>query len=202
MFSGSCRGAVDHADFPDDLKHAPEHDRPEIAGRATAIRTPAWTYVHRISDVDELYDRTTDPDERHDVAADPAHSGTVAELRTTMPDWLMTTADAVPADADPRFDAIGASGAEPAQPGTTSTRSRSRHRRGGGAWVARLTARAHRDRGGQGPRPVAASGDRSTQISGRRAAAPEGSQPRPDPEDGWSLVSALHPVPTGGRRCQ
>ena len=99
---------VDHADFPYDRKHALERDRPELAGRATAIRTPAWTYVHRISDVDELYDRAVDPDERHNLAADPAHAGTVAGLRTTMLDWLMATADAVPTEADPRFDAVGA----------------------------------------------------------------------------------------------
>lgn len=107
---GPGEETVDHADFPYDLKHALERDRPEIAGRATAIRTPAWTYIHRISDVDELYDRTTDPGERHNLAADPAHAGAVAELRTTMLDWLMATADAVPVDPDPRFDAIGALG--------------------------------------------------------------------------------------------
>ncbi|MEZ5133517.1 MAG: hypothetical protein R2699_00260 [Acidimicrobiales bacterium] len=53
---GPGEETVDHADFPYDRKHALERDRPELAGRATAIRTPAWTY-DRISDVDELYDR-------------------------------------------------------------------------------------------------------------------------------------------------
>ena len=105
---GPGEATVDHAEFPYDLKHGLERDRPEIAGRATAIRTPTWTYIHRVSDVDELYDRATDPQERHNLAADPAHAGTVAELRTAMLDWLMATADAVPTEIDARFDATGA----------------------------------------------------------------------------------------------
>lgn len=105
---GPGESAVDRASFPYDLKHGLERDRPELAGRATAIRTPAWTYIHRVADVDELYDRARDPDERHNLAADPDHAGTVAGLRTMMLDWLMTTADAIPTDIDPRFDSTGA----------------------------------------------------------------------------------------------
>lgn len=105
---GPDEATVDHAEFPYDLKHGLERDRPEMAGRATAVRTPDWTYIHRLSDVDELYDRFTDPHELHNLAADPAHAGTVTDLRATMLDWLMATADAVPTEIDPRFDATGA----------------------------------------------------------------------------------------------
>jgi len=105
---GPGESTVDDAAFPYDLKHSLERDRPEITGRAIVVRWPEWTYAHRVSDVDELYDRRTDPQERHTLAADPSRAGTVAELRTLMLDWLMSTADAVPTDIDPRFDTAGA----------------------------------------------------------------------------------------------
>ena len=34
-----------------------QQERPELVGRAVSVRTPEWTYVHRLYEGDELYDR-------------------------------------------------------------------------------------------------------------------------------------------------
>jgi arylsulfatase A-like enzyme len=82
-----------------DLQHA----RPELVGRAYALRTPTHTYVHRVEEGDELYDRRTDPRETTNLVDDPTHATVVAELRAQLLDWLADTADAIPWTPDPRF---------------------------------------------------------------------------------------------------
>ena len=94
--------------FPYDLKHAVEKEHPVAAGKVTAIRTSDWTYVHRVHEADELYDRHADPDECHDLAGDAAHAPVLAQLRASMLEWLVETSDVLPLDADPRWDVDGA----------------------------------------------------------------------------------------------
>ena len=81
-------------------------DRPELAGRCTAIRTERWTYVYRVDDRDELYDRMADPRELVNLASSPDHVDTVAVLRDELLRWLADTSDVIPPDADPRFPRI------------------------------------------------------------------------------------------------
>jgi arylsulfatase A-like enzyme len=100
-------GRVPH---PYDLKHAIEVDHPEAAGKATAMRTEAWTYISRLYEPDELYDRIADPGEVENLAAAPEHAGTILGLRSQMLEWLESTADVLPLVADDRFDVDGAIG--------------------------------------------------------------------------------------------
>ncbi|HEY8547078.1 MAG TPA: sulfatase-like hydrolase/transferase [Acidimicrobiales bacterium] len=93
--------------FPYDLKHGIEAELPVTAGKVVALRTAEWTYVHRVHEGPELYDRRTDPQETTNLADDPAHATTVADLRATLLDWLVETADVL-GPAGPRFDADGA----------------------------------------------------------------------------------------------
>jgi arylsulfatase A-like enzyme len=94
--------------FPYDLKHGLEASDPVTAGRAAAVRTAEWTYVHRLYEDDELYDRRADPHETVNLAADPALAPVVTGLRDRLLRWYVETSDVIPTPPDPRFDADGA----------------------------------------------------------------------------------------------
>lgn len=67
-----------------------------------AVRTPTWTYVERLYEGPELYDRTTDPGELVNLAGGAGHESTEAELKDALYEWLFTTSDVVPWAEDPR----------------------------------------------------------------------------------------------------
>ena len=93
--------------FPYDLKHGIEADTPVAAGKVVAMRTAGWTYVHRVHEGPELYDRRADPAETTNLADDPAHAELMADLRTRLLTWLVETSDVI-GPAYPRFDGDGA----------------------------------------------------------------------------------------------
>jgi arylsulfatase A-like enzyme len=93
--------------YPYDLKHGLEAEVPETAGKVVALRTHDWTYVHRVCEPPELYDRRTDPSETTNLAADPAHVATLSDLRARLLTWHVDTADVI-GPTDPRFDPEGA----------------------------------------------------------------------------------------------
>lgn len=80
------------------------HSRPELVGRAIAMRTAEWTYVYRLYEPDELYDRHADPHETTNLAADPDRAALVTDLRGRVLEWLVATSDVIPAARDPRID--------------------------------------------------------------------------------------------------
>jgi arylsulfatase A-like enzyme len=90
--------------FPYLLKGTLQQERPELVGRAVALRTPEWTYVHRLYEDDELYDRRADPHDTTNVAADPAHAGTCRRLRDEILTWLLETSDVIAPTRDPRME--------------------------------------------------------------------------------------------------
>ncbi|HEX4776865.1 MAG TPA: sulfatase-like hydrolase/transferase [Acidimicrobiia bacterium] len=92
------------AEYPYDVKTAVVHDRPELVGRAIAMRTDDWTYVYRTCEDDELYDRRADPGERVNVAGTAANGETVRALRDRVLHWLVETSDVIPLARDPRLE--------------------------------------------------------------------------------------------------
>ena len=82
-----------------------QRDDVDLVGRVACIRTPEWTYVHRLTDIDELYDRTADPRELVNLSGDPAHAEVESGLRARLGDWLLDTSDVIPVARDPRMDA-------------------------------------------------------------------------------------------------
>ena len=90
------------------LKAGLQKAQPELVGKCVAMRTKEWTYVHRLEEADELYDRSADPEETVNLlASEPGvHEGRVAELRARMLDWHLETSDVIPWTADPRFPRI------------------------------------------------------------------------------------------------
>lgn len=92
------------------LKAALQREDPKLVGKCVAMRTAEWTYVHRIGDAPELYDRRADPEEATNLlAADtphPEHERQAQTLRAALLDWQLETSDVIPWQADPRFPRI------------------------------------------------------------------------------------------------
>jgi arylsulfatase A-like enzyme len=84
-----------------------QHELPASVGKVVSLRTDRWTYCHRLYEPSELYDRLNDPDERSNLVDDPEHADVVAQLRSQLLDWLFSTADVIPWEADPRMDSAG-----------------------------------------------------------------------------------------------
>jgi arylsulfatase A-like enzyme len=91
-------------DYHYGLKARLQHEHPELVGRAAVVRTAQWTYVHRLYEGDELYDRSADVDEEINLARDPAHESVLTDLRSTLLDWLMSSSDVIPTERDPRME--------------------------------------------------------------------------------------------------
>ncbi len=81
-----------------------QHEKPEVVGKAIAMRTEEYTYIYRLYEDDELYDRVNDPIEAKNIAA--AHPKRVSQFKTEVLDWLFSTADVIPWASDPRFPKI------------------------------------------------------------------------------------------------
>jgi arylsulfatase A-like enzyme len=83
-----------------------QHDRPELVGKAVAVRSATHTYVYRQCEGDELYDRVADPDEVLNRIDDPALAAEQERLRSALLDWSIGTSDVIPWEAHPRFPTI------------------------------------------------------------------------------------------------
>ena len=92
--------------FPYDLKGQAQHESPHDVGKAVCIRSREWTYVWRLYEPPELYDRTNDPDELHNLAGLAQHAEVEAELLAQLMRWLVATGDVLPWQADPRFPRV------------------------------------------------------------------------------------------------
>jgi arylsulfatase A-like enzyme len=86
-------------------KAAIQQRDPRSVGKAVAMRTAAWTYVHRLYEPPELYDRFTDPHELDNLAGRPDLAEVERGLRDGVLEWLLATDDVVPWEPDPRFSA-------------------------------------------------------------------------------------------------
>ncbi len=79
-----------------------QQTEPQLVGKAIVRRDADWTYVHRLYESDELYDRRRDPAETQNLIA-TADEALVARLRGAVLDWLHETSDVIPWIRDPRF---------------------------------------------------------------------------------------------------
>ncbi|MBO6565694.1 MAG: sulfatase-like hydrolase/transferase [Pseudomonadales bacterium] len=87
-------------------KGALQREQPDVVGKAYCVRTSEHTYVYRLYERDELYERVTDPYETNNLLAEnPDHSAAVP-LKSMLLDWLAATTDVIPWEAHPRFPRI------------------------------------------------------------------------------------------------
>jgi arylsulfatase A-like enzyme len=94
---------LEQAGFPYDLKAGLQHENPEWAGRAVSMRTERFSYVRRLYEANELYDRKADPREFHNRSGEPAFAEQERALETRLLDWMLETSDVIPWEPDPRF---------------------------------------------------------------------------------------------------
>ncbi|XOV87523.1 MAG: sulfatase-like hydrolase/transferase [Pseudomonadota bacterium] len=87
-------------------KAALQHEQPLAVGKAIVRRDLDYTYVHRLYESDELYDRRADPGETTNLIDQDSLMPLVSRLRGEVLDWLFETADVIPWDADPRFPKV------------------------------------------------------------------------------------------------
>ncbi|MFD4196378.1 sulfatase-like hydrolase/transferase [Amycolatopsis thermoflava] len=92
--------------FPYDLKGELQHEDPRLVGKAFAARDRDWTYVWRLYEPPELYDRRTDPAETRNLAGRAEFAAVEERMREAVLTWLATTADVLPAGRDPRRPAV------------------------------------------------------------------------------------------------
>ena len=81
-----------------------QHDRTELVGKVTAVRTERWCYVHRLYERPELYDRLADRQETTNLAGRPEHAEVERALRDRLLTWMLETSDVIPWQPDPRLD--------------------------------------------------------------------------------------------------
>ncbi len=81
-----------------------QHEDPDSVGRAIACRATDFTYVYRLYESDELYDRRADPHETINIAARTEHANTVTAMRERVLAWLAETSDVIGWELDPRKD--------------------------------------------------------------------------------------------------
>lgn len=102
-FTAAEEPLLERASFPYDLKAEIQHRDPVFAGKVASVRTREWTWVQRLYEGNELYDRVADPHERHNRAGEPELEGVERALRDRLLEWMLETSDVIPWDADPRF---------------------------------------------------------------------------------------------------
>jgi arylsulfatase A-like enzyme len=81
-----------------------QNDDITLVGRAIALRTAQWTYVNRLYEDDELYDRVGDPHELVNLHGRPEHADVARQLRDQLLEWMVATSDVVRWTRDPRFE--------------------------------------------------------------------------------------------------
>lgn len=72
-----------------------EDDDPTLAGSVFAVRDRRWTYIERIYEQPELYDRASDPQERVNLAGKPYLRKVEYRMRARLASWLQETTDVV-----------------------------------------------------------------------------------------------------------
>lgn len=70
------------------------------------MRSVDWTYVYRLYEPAELYNRKTDLAELHNLAADPMYGRIVQEMQAEMFQWMVQTSDFLPFQKDARFPPV------------------------------------------------------------------------------------------------
>ena len=107
---------LERPSFPYDLKGAIQHEEPRSVGRAVAVRDEHWTYVWRLYEPPELYDRRADPAETVNLVGRPEVAAVEHAMKDALLRWQVETSDVIPLDADPRMPLVDLPLPEPENP--------------------------------------------------------------------------------------
>lgn len=93
---------LEQGPFPYDIKGALQHDDPALVGMTLGIRDKNYTYVYRLYEPDELYNRHNDPHEKHNLAKEDDYADVRAEMRNVALEWFLGTPASLPWYKDER----------------------------------------------------------------------------------------------------
>ncbi|KAH8671635.1 sulfatase [Xylariales sp. PMI_506] len=97
---------LEQAPYPYDIKAGLQHEDTTLVGKAIAIRDEEWTYVYRLYEPPELYDRKSDPNEMHNLAAEPSCKEVAERMERAVLRWLVEGTDVLPWQKDDRFPKV------------------------------------------------------------------------------------------------
>ncbi|KAI1641037.1 sulfatase [Biscogniauxia mediterranea] len=97
---------LEQAPFPYDIKAALQHQDTTLVGKAVACRSKEWTYVYRLYEPPELYNRQSDPRELHNLAAVPEYAAVRSEMEAAVLRFMVESSDFLPWQKDPRFPKV------------------------------------------------------------------------------------------------
>jgi arylsulfatase A-like enzyme len=94
------QGAAGHYRHKQEL----QHEDTSLTGRAMSVRTEAFTYIERLYEGPELYDRQQDPRETTNLAGRSEHATVERALKDRLFAWLFETSDVMRWKPDPRME--------------------------------------------------------------------------------------------------
>lgn len=94
---------LEQAPYPYDIKAALQHTDTATVGKAVSIRDKEWTYIYRLYEAPELYNRNADPQELHNLAEMADYSAERRRLEAEVLRWMVSSSDFLPWKKDPRF---------------------------------------------------------------------------------------------------
>ncbi|KAI1859020.1 hypothetical protein JX265_010497 [Neoarthrinium moseri] len=97
---------LEQAPYPYDIKAGLQHEDTTLVGKAISIRDEQWTFVYRLYEPPELYDRQQDPEEMHNLASEPNSRKTIDRLEKAVLKWLFAGSDFLPWQKDDRFPSV------------------------------------------------------------------------------------------------
>ncbi|GAA5018494.1 sulfatase-like hydrolase/transferase [Acinetobacter puyangensis] len=105
-FNANEKDVLEDPPFPYDLKGKVQHMDPQFVGKVACIRTRDWTYVWRLYEQHELYDRHNDPHETINLIDQSENAPIIQQLQQQLLHWLVYSADEIPKLSETRFVAV------------------------------------------------------------------------------------------------
>lgn len=97
---------VETSSFPYDVKGSIQKNMTELVGKVVVLRNQEWTYVWRLYERPELYQRSIDPHETTNLAGAPEYAQLEARLLERVLRWMVETADVLPSTKGVRFPVV------------------------------------------------------------------------------------------------
>ncbi|BAO39297.1 choline-sulfatase conserved domain [Kluyveromyces marxianus DMKU3-1042] len=97
---------IEVAPFPYDIKANLQHDEIDTVGRVVSMRTKEFTFIYRLYEPNELYNRIEDLEERHNLIADPTYTSIVDAFEKKMLKFFIESSDHAPFVTDTRIPEV------------------------------------------------------------------------------------------------
>lgn len=97
---------LEQSPYPYDIKASLQHSDTALVGKAVACRSKDHTYIYRLYEPPELYDRRADAAEQHNLADVPALAAVRSKMEGVILRWMIESSDFLPWSSDERFPEV------------------------------------------------------------------------------------------------